>query len=82
MSTKNLQAEYDEAIDNAYKIQAEKDAALAAVKDEYGDKLRDANDKAAQAQKALLDAQAADALLDRPDGQDVAHALGLKLPVE
>ncbi len=80
MSTQDAQAAYDAAIGKAYALQAEKDAALAKVKDKYGDKLRSANDAAAVAHKALLDAQAAGALLDRPDGEAVAEALGLTLP--
>jgi hypothetical protein len=64
----------------AQRIMADKDEAIAKVRERYADKQRQANQDAADAQKAYLDADAAAALLDRPDGADVAAALGLTLP--
>jgi DNA anti-recombination protein RmuC len=75
-----LRADYEKAEQHAQKIMADKDDAVAKVQEKYGDRLRKANDQAAAAQKALMDAEAANALLDRPDGQSVAEALGLELP--
>jgi hypothetical protein len=48
--------------------------------DRYFDRQRDANQKAAEAQKALCDAEAAAALVGRPDAETVAANLGLTLP--
>lgn len=64
----------------AYKLQAEKDEALQKVRDKYTDRLRDANDEAAAAQKELCDAEAAAALVGRDDAETVASNLGLTLP--
>jgi len=77
MSTQELKAAYEAAEAEAHAIQAEKDAALDALRAEYGDRQRTANQAAADAQKAYNDAQALDALMDRPDGEDVARRLGL-----
>jgi DNA anti-recombination protein RmuC len=75
-----LRSDYEKAEQHAQKIMADKDDAVAKVQEKYGDRLRKANDQAAAAQKALMDAEAANALLGRPDGESVAEALGLKLP--
>jgi hypothetical protein len=75
-----LRADLEKAEQAAYKLQADKDDAVEKARSKYADKLRKANDDAAAAQKALADAEAANALMDRPDGPSVAEALGLKLP--
>lgn len=64
----------------AQKLMAEKDDAMSKVRDRYSAKLAKATDEAAAAQKQLADAEAAQALMDRPDGPSVADALGLTLP--
>jgi ElaB/YqjD/DUF883 family membrane-anchored ribosome-binding protein len=78
-STKDLKQEWRDAEDEAINLQNEKDAAIDKVRAKYTKRQRAAVDKAAKAQKQYLDAEAADALRDRPDGQAVAAALGLKL---
>jgi ElaB/YqjD/DUF883 family membrane-anchored ribosome-binding protein len=78
-STKDLKREWQDAEDEAINLQNEKDAAIDKVRAKYGKRQRTAVDKAAKAQKAYLDAEAADALRDRPDGAAVADALGLTL---
>jgi hypothetical protein len=80
MTTKDLEAAYKDAEAKAFKVQTDRDEAITKVRAKYDDRLRKANNETAQAQKAWLDAQAADALLDRPDGEEVARALGLELP--
>lgn len=79
MSTDELQKAYDEAMQNAYDVQAQKDQALEDVKAEYGEKLRAANVAAAEARQALGDAQAVDGLEGREDAAEVADKLGLTL---
>lgn len=76
----------------AQKLQADKDAALTKVRDQYNTKVAKAVDEAAAAQKAYLDDQVIQSLLDRidPDAPDPdaerariqaqAAALGLTLP--
>jgi hypothetical protein len=59
---------------------AAKDDALQKVMDKYRDKMRDANQRLADAQKALCDAEAAAALVGRDDAETVAANLGLTLP--
>ena len=77
--TADLQAAYETAEQKAFKLQADRDDAIAKVREKYNQKIKDANDVTAVAQKAYLDALAADGLRDRPDGQAVAQALGLTL---
>jgi ElaB/YqjD/DUF883 family membrane-anchored ribosome-binding protein len=77
---KKLRAASQEAEDAAHKLQAEKDDALKKLREKYAKRLRKANDDAAAAQKALADAEAAEALKDRPGGAELAEALGLTLP--
>jgi hypothetical protein len=77
MSTKDLQAAYEAALTKAQAIMAEKDDAIAKVYARYGDKLRQANQDAADAHKLWRDADAAQALADREDGYAVAKSLGL-----
>lgn len=78
--TEKLRADYEQAEQKAQKIMADKDEALQKIRDRYTDKLRDANQAAADAQKTWMDAEAAEVLLDRPDGETVAKVLGLELP--
>jgi hypothetical protein len=54
-----LRAEYERAEAHAHALQAEKDQAAQKLRDKYRDRQRDANQKAAEAQKALCDAEAA-----------------------
>lgn len=77
---KKLQADYEKAEEHAQKIMADKDEAIQKVRDRYGERLQKANQKAADAQKEWADAEAANALLDRPDGEALAERLGLELP--
>lgn len=78
-TTKDLKDKWQAAEAAAVKLQNEKDDAIDKVRAKYADRQRKAVDKAAEAQKVYLDAEAADALRDRPDGEAVAEALGLKL---
>jgi hypothetical protein len=78
-TTKDLKQKWEQAEAEAVKLQNEKDDAVEKVRAKYTDRLRKAVDKAADAQKKYLDAEATDALRDRPDGEAVAQALGLKL---
>lgn len=78
-STSDLKKAWQDAEAAAVALQNEKDDAVDKVRAKYADRQRKAVDKAAKAQKAYLDAEAADALRDRPDGEAVAEALGLKL---
>jgi DNA anti-recombination protein RmuC len=75
-----LRSDYEKAEQHAQKLQADKDDAIAKVRDQYGDRLRKANDDAAEAQKKLADAEAAAALIGRDDAETVAANLGLELP--
>jgi len=77
--TKDLKKAFEDAEAKAYKLQAEREEALQKVRDRFDDKLRDANAEAAEAQKAMLDAEVKESLKDRPDGQAVADSLGIKL---
>ena len=79
MSTKDLEKAWRDAEAEAVRLQNEKDDALDKVRAKYAKRQRAAVDKAAKAQKVFLDAEAADALRDRPDGEAVAEALGLEL---
>jgi Skp family chaperone for outer membrane proteins len=54
-----LRSEYEQAEAKAHALQADKDEAMQKVLDKYRDKMRDANAKAAEAQKAFCDAEAA-----------------------
>jgi formate hydrogenlyase subunit 6/NADH:ubiquinone oxidoreductase subunit I len=75
-----LRAEYEHAEEKAQSLMAAKDDALQKVIDKYRDKMRDANQRLADAQKALCDAEAAAALVGRDDAETVAANLGLTLP--
>lgn len=77
--TKDLQKAFEDAEAKAHEIQADRDEALRKVRDRFDDKLRKAVDKAAEAQKAWLDAQVAESLKDRPDGEAIAASLGVDL---
>lgn len=80
MSTvESLEKAWRDAEAKAVKLQNEKDEAVSKVRDRFGDKLRSAVDEAASAQKAFLDAEVVESLRDRPDGEDVARALGVSL---
>lgn len=77
--TKDLKKAYEDAEDKAQKIMAERDEAMDKVRSRFDDRLRKANQDAADAQKAWMDAEAVEALKDRPDGEAVAASLGLKI---
>jgi hypothetical protein len=68
-----LRKEYEDAEAKAQKLQADRDEAIAKVRDRYDGKLRAATDAAAAAQKEWRDAEAFVPLLDRPDGESVAR---------
>lgn len=74
-----LKKRYEDAEAKAQKLQAEKDDALAKVRDRYSDKLAAAVDAAAAAQREWLNAEVVGSLRDRPDGEQVAQTLGLSL---
>lgn len=77
-----LKQENEQAHADLYALQAEKDAAVEALYAEWRSKLQDAQVRARDAQKAMCDREAAEALLDRPDGEAVAQSLGLELPTD
>jgi ElaB/YqjD/DUF883 family membrane-anchored ribosome-binding protein len=76
----HLRDKYEKAEQKAQELQADKDDALQKVRDRFNDRLRKANDDLAEAQKALADAEAAQALVGRPDAELIAANLGLTLP--
>lgn len=77
MSTvEDLRAEAERAEQRLRELQAQHDEA----RERFREPLRAARDEAAAAQKAWCDAEAAQALLDEPDGERLAEALGLTLP--
>ncbi len=73
--TKDLKKAYEDAEANAQKIMAERDEAMAKVRERFDDRLRKANADAADAQKRFMDAEVIQSLLDRPDGEAVARSL-------
>jgi hypothetical protein len=75
-----LRVQYEGAEIRLRELDAEYEAAKAALEDEYGPRLRTLGDNAHRLQKELCDAEAVGALLDRPDGRAVARELGLKFP--
>jgi hypothetical protein len=75
-----LRSDHEQAEQKAQKLMADRDEALAKVRDRYDDKLRAANEEARDAQKAYCDAEAAQALVGRDDAEIVASNLGLSLP--
>lgn len=79
-STKALKTKWQNLEAKAVDLQNEKDADLDKLRAKYADRQRKAVDEAAAAQKEYLDAEAVQPLLDRPDGEAVAKALGLELP--
>jgi hypothetical protein len=76
----NLETAWKDAEDKALKLQADRDQAIAKVRERYDKRLREANAAAAKAQKAYLDSEAAAALVGRADAEQVAKDLGLELP--
>jgi hypothetical protein len=79
-TVEELRARFEKAEAEAQKVMADKDDALAKVRDRYAEKLREATDHAAERQKEWLDAEAAAALVGRDDAEAVARTLGLTLP--
>jgi len=72
-TAKQLKAEFEKAEKTAQEAQAKADAA----RDEHRDRVQEANQKAADAQKAWLDAEVRESLKDRPDGEALAATLNL-----
>jgi hypothetical protein len=70
-----LRLDFEQAESKAQKLMAEKDEAIAKVRERYGDKLREANDAAAAAQKAWVDAEATAALIERYPDEDERRAV-------
>lgn len=77
--SKDLKKAFEDAEAKGQKLQAERDEAIQKVRDRFDDKLKAANAEAAEAQKAMLDAEVRESLKDRPDGQAIADSLGIKL---
>jgi hypothetical protein len=75
-----LQAANLAAETEAVRLQNEKDAAIQQIVDQYEPQMRQAVVNAAAVQKAMCDAEAANALIGREDAQAVAASLGLELP--
>jgi hypothetical protein len=79
-----LRKDYEEAEFRAQALMAEKDEEIAKVRESYTDQLREANDDAAAKQKALCDAEATAALIERYPDEDerrsVMASRGLDLP--
>jgi hypothetical protein len=79
-----LREEYEAADAAAIKLSGEYhnkvQKAVGDLKERYGAQIAEATQKAAEAQKAYCDAEAAEALKDRPGGAELAEALGLTLP--
>lgn len=82
----DLRVAYESADQQATGLTGEyetaRNAALAELKAQYKPQIDEAVEAAAKAQKAYCDAEAAHALLDRPDGESIAQSLGLELPDE
>ena len=79
-TTDKLRQEHETAEALMFQLQAERDAAVKKARDEYRERIEQAIDAAAAAQKALCDAEAAQALVGRDDAETVAANLGLTLP--
>jgi hypothetical protein len=73
----DLKQEWQDKESKAIALVAEKDDAIDKIRTKYTDKLRKANDEAAKAQKAYLNAEAAAALVGRDDAEVTANNLGL-----
>jgi hypothetical protein len=74
-SAKTLKAEFEKAEKAAIEASNKYDA----DRQEQRAKVQEANNKAAAAQKAWLDAEVRESLKDRPDGEAVAVSLGINL---
>jgi hypothetical protein len=79
-----LRKDYERLERVAQDVMAEKDEAIAKVRERYGDKLRRATDEAAAKQKEWMDAEATAALIERYPDPDERRAVmasrGLDLP--
>lgn len=75
----DLKTRFEDADAEAARLSNEYDEKRAQLKNEYQDRLRDANQQAADAQKQYADVIAAQALKDDPDGERIAESLGLSL---
>jgi DNA-nicking Smr family endonuclease len=74
-TTKDLKAAWQDAEARAQDLQAKKDEAIQNVRDRFVAKLQDATDKAAHAQRAYLQAEAAQGLVGRDDAGITAARL-------
>ena len=74
-TAKSLKAEWEKLEQAAITASNKADENRAADRD----KVQAANQKAADAQKAYLDAEVRESLKDRPDGEAVAASLGISL---
>jgi hypothetical protein len=73
-----LKAAYEKAVEKAGKLTGEYESrrqkALDDLRERYRDRINEATADAYEAQKAYLDAEAAQALLDRPDAESVLNS--------
>jgi hypothetical protein len=74
-TTKDLKTAWQDAEAKAQDIMAQKDEAITKVRDRFTAKLQDATDKAAHAQRAYLQAEAAQGLVGRDDAGITAARL-------
>lgn len=84
-SIDKLQGDFEKAEAKLFKLGNEYDDAKAKLRERFQDRLAKASEEARDAQKALADAQAAQALADRDDLADaqkraLAGTLRLELP--
>lgn len=80
-TTNDLKQAWQDAEAKAQKIMADKDEAVQKIRTRFDERLRAANNKAAEAQKAYLDADAVDELRSRDDQENaarIAENLGLE----
>lgn len=82
MSVEKLQADWEKAEAHAVKLSNQYSEAREKARERFQDRVREANQKAADAQKRLNDAKAIEGLKGRDDAEEVAAALGLELPKE
>lgn len=73
--TKDLKQKWEDAEAEAQKIMAEKDEAMAKVRERYDERLRKANARAAEAQTAFLNHEVLESLRDRSDKWAVIYTL-------
>lgn len=77
MTADELKTQYQQEEDQVIALQAEKDARLQAVWDEFRPQLQEAQGRLRDLQQQWLDAQSAEALMGRDDADALAASLGL-----